>query len=86
MAKAELPQVGIFFALPWEFLVTKKLEIEKNKATFIISVLKVVNYMGLFFQIPTFLLTKVLREGNLFAKKVHSSVNSALTKPENVGR
>ena len=39
-----------------------------------------------FFQISTFLLTKVLREGNLFAKKVHSSVNSALTKPENVGR
>ena len=31
-----------------------------------------------FFQIPTFLLTKVLREGNLFAKKVPFSVNSAL--------
>ena len=43
--KAELTQVGIYFALnflPWEFLLIKKLEIEKTKATFIISVLKVV--------------------------------------------
>ena len=34
--KAELPQVGIFFALnflPWEFLLLKKLEIEKAKTT-----------------------------------------------------
>jgi hypothetical protein len=44
-SKAELPQVGIFFALnflPWEFLSMKKLEIEKTKLSFIISVLKVV--------------------------------------------
>ena len=39
--KAELPQVGryFFFALnflPWEFLLIKKLEIEKTKPTFII--------------------------------------------------
>jgi hypothetical protein len=35
----------LFFALnflPWEFLLIKKLEIQKTKATFIISVLKVV--------------------------------------------
>ena len=34
--KAELPQVGIFFALsflPWELLLIKKLEIEKTKTT-----------------------------------------------------
>ena len=34
--KAELPKVGIFFALnflPWEFLLIKKLEIEKTKTT-----------------------------------------------------
>ena len=34
--KAELPQEGIFFALnflPWEFLLVKKLEIEKTKTT-----------------------------------------------------
>ena len=34
--KTELPQVGIFFALnflPWEFLLIKKLEIQKNKTT-----------------------------------------------------
>ena len=43
--KAELPLEGIFFALnylPWEFVLVKKLEIEKTKTTFIISVLKVV--------------------------------------------
>ena len=34
--KAELPKVSIFFALnflPWEFLLIKKLEIEKTKTT-----------------------------------------------------
>ena len=34
--KAELPKVGIFFALnflPWEFLLIKKLEIDKTKTT-----------------------------------------------------
>ena len=34
--KAELPKVGIFFALnflPWEFSLIKKLEIEKTKTT-----------------------------------------------------
>ena len=36
LSKAELPKVGIFFALnflPWEFLLIKKLEIEKTKTT-----------------------------------------------------
>jgi hypothetical protein len=43
--KAELPLEGIFFALnflPWEFFLIKKLEIEKTKTIFILSVLKVV--------------------------------------------
>ena len=44
--KAEFAEEGIFFLqtdfLPWEFLLIKKLEIEKTKTTFIISVLKVV--------------------------------------------
>ena len=34
--KVELPQVSIFFALnflPWDFLLIKKLEIEKTKTT-----------------------------------------------------
>ena len=50
--KAELPKVGIFFALnflPWEFLLIKKLEIEKTKTTFIISVLKVTYLVVLVF-------------------------------------
>ena len=48
-SKAELQQVGIFFALnflPWEFLLIKKLEIQKTKttqnATFKTDILKVV--------------------------------------------
>ena len=35
--KAEFQQVGIFFAfnfLPWDFLLIKKLKIEKTKTTF----------------------------------------------------
>ena len=43
--KAELQQEGIFFALnflPWDFLLIKKLEINKTKTTFIMTVLKVV--------------------------------------------
>ena len=35
-SKAELLQVGIFFGLnflPWQFLLAKKLEIEKTKTT-----------------------------------------------------
>ena len=61
--------------LPWEFLLSKKLEIEKTKTTFIISVLKVVSQVTQFFQILTFLLTKVPREGNLFVKKVPIALN-----------
>ena len=45
----------------------KKLEIEKTKPTFIISAFKTdITKVGLVFQFPTFLLTKFLREGNLF--------------------
>ena len=59
-------------------MLIKKLEIEKTKTTFIISVLKVVYLVGLV-KIPTFLLTKVFREENLFVKKIPSSANSTLT-------
>ena len=45
-SKAKFTEVSTFFHehifLPWEFLLIKKLEIEKTKTTFIISVLKVV--------------------------------------------
>ena len=44
--KAKFTQVSTFFHehifLPWEFLLIKKLEIEKTKTAFVISVLKVV--------------------------------------------
>ena len=40
--KAELLQLNVLNYLPWEILLVKKLDIEKTKTTFIISVLKVV--------------------------------------------
>ena len=54
------------------------MEIEKNKPTFITSVLKVVYYVGLVFSNSNFVINKSPREGNLFVKKVPSSANSAL--------
>ena len=60
-SKAELPQVGIFFTfnfLPWEFLLTKKLEIDKNKTiyytTFKTDIIEVV----LVFSISNFFINK----------------------------
>ena len=45
--KAKFTQVSMYFFhehifLPWDFFLIKKLEIEKTKTTFAISVLKVV--------------------------------------------
>ena len=60
--KAELVKVNY---LPEPILLIKKLEIEKIKTTFIISVLKVVYYSWPYlFQNPTFLLIKIPSEGN----------------------
>ena len=50
--KAELQLEGIFFALnflPWEYSLVKKLEIDKTKTPFIISVLKFVYWVVLVF-------------------------------------
>ena len=59
--------------------VNKKVENQKNKDPFYYISFKSSTQGGLsFFQIPTFLLTKVLREGNLLAKRFLSSANSAL--------
>ena len=57
--------------LPWEFLLIKKLEIQKTKTTFIICIsFKSCMVGGLcFFKFQFFLLPKVLKEGNLFTKK-----------------
>ena len=57
--KAELLQEGIFFLVHLfarDILVMKKLEIEKTKPTFIISVLKV--------RFPTFLIIKLFWQIN----------------------
>ena len=56
-SKAELLQEGIFFPHSFirDVLVMKKLEIEKTKPTFIISVLKVEYYVVLVSSISNFL-------------------------------
>ena len=56
--EVEFTGVGTFFSrtdyLPWEFLLIKKLEIEKTKTAFIISVFKVVYWWVLVFSISNF--------------------------------
>ena len=54
---------------PWEFLLAKKLEIEKKtKTTFIISVLKVVYYVVLVFSNSNFFFNKNSQGRKLSAK------------------
>ena len=61
-AKARFAQEGIFFALKlfagWILLI-KKLDIEKTKHTFIISVLKDEYYVGLVFSISNYFILKI---------------------------
>ena len=57
----------------------KKLEIEKTKPTFIISVLKVdIIKVGLVFSISNFFITKTSLANNWSRKKIPSCSNSAL--------
>ena len=61
VAKAELLQEDIFFLIHLfaiDILVMKKLEIEKTKPIFIISVLKVEYWVVLVFSISNFLTKK----------------------------
>ena len=51
--------------LPWEFLLVKKLEIEKTKTTFIILLLKVVYKVGLVFSNSNFLINKIYQANKL---------------------
>ena len=68
VGKAELLQEGIFFLLHLfarDVLVMKKLEIEKTKPTFIISVLKVdIIKVGLVFSISNFFIAKMSLANN----------------------
>ena len=61
-------------------MLAKKLEIEKTKATFIISVLKVVYVVVLVFLISNFFTNKNSQGRKLSAKKIPSSGNSALVQ------
>ena len=70
LTKAELPKVGILFALnflPWEFLFIKKLEMEKTKTTqhttFKTDIIKV----ALIFLISNFLTNKTFQRRKLSA-------------------
>ena len=82
--KAEFRKEGIFFLLQIfarDVLVMKKLEIEKTKPTFIISVLKVdLIKVGLVFSISHFFMTKTTLANNWKRKKIPSCSYSALVK------
>ena len=65
--KTEFPQEGIFFVLQlfaWWILLIKKLEIEKTRPTFIISVLKVEIWVSLVFSISSFFINKLHQANN----------------------
>ena len=66
--KAELLQKTELNFLPREFLLVKKLEIEKTKNTFVILDLKSCIIGGVSF--PAFLLIKIPRDGNRAKKKL----------------
>ena len=57
----------------------KKLEIEKTKPTFIISVLKVEHQVVLVSLIPNILINKMSLANNLMRKKISTDSNSALS-------
>ena len=59
-------QLKLIHLFASELLLMKKLEIEKTKPTFVISVLKVAYYLGglSFFDFQLFLLVNIPREGN----------------------
>ena len=82
--KAEFRKEGIFFLLQLfarDVLVMKKLEIEKTKPAFIISVLKVdIIKVGLVFSISNVLITKTSLANNWRRKKLSSFLNSALVE------
>ena len=66
--------------LPWDFVIVKKLEIEKTKIFFIISVLKVVYHVVLFFSIFNFFVNKNSQGTKLSGEKIPSSGNSVLVE------
>ena len=52
--------------LPWEILSIKKLEIDKTKPTFVISVLKVGYWVDLVFSNSNFFINKISQGRNRF--------------------
>ena len=69
LSKAELLQLNRTQFPSLGLLLVKKLEIEKNKTTFIISVFKVVYYVVLVFSIFNFFINKNSQGRKLSAKK-----------------
>ena len=81
ITKAELLLEGIFFLIhlfAGDVLVMKKLEIEKTKPTFIISVLKVENSVLLVSLISSFFINKMSLANKWMRKKIPSLCYSAL--------
>ena len=64
--KAELLLLKLIHLFAGEVLLVKKLEIEETKTTQYSTFKTDIKKWAQFFQFPTFLLTKSLREGNLF--------------------
>ena len=72
VSKAELQQVGIFFALnflPWDFLLIKKLEIEKTKTTQYTTFKTDIIKVGSVFSISNPFINKTYQANNWSAKK-----------------
>ena len=71
--KAKFIWVSIFFHehifLLWEFLLLKKLEIQKTKTTFVITVLKVVYKVVLVYSISNFFINKISQERKMCSWK-----------------
>ena len=77
--KAKLLLLKLLQSFARDVLAMKKLEIEKTKPTFIISVLKVdIIKVGLVFSIYNFFITKTSLANNWRRKKIPSCSNSAL--------
>jgi hypothetical protein len=76
--KAELLQLKLIHLFASELLLMKKLEIEKTKSTFVISVLKVEYLVVLVSSISSFFINKMSLANKWMRKKIPSLCNLAL--------
>ena len=77
-SKAKLLQLKLIHIFARAILLMKKLEIEKTKPTFIISVLKVEYYVVLVSSISNIFSNKISNANKWMRKKISTCTNSAL--------